>query len=99
MSLVHGPTRVRTAYYFNTQSPFVTVDCDIEMDLESEEQAQAILKAIELDNGPYAKATIDGKTLRLVCEAKSMPSMLHTLEDLLACIRVAEEMTRAGKKV
>jgi hypothetical protein len=27
-----------------------------------------------------------------------MPSMLHTLEDLLACIRVAEEMTSAGKK-
>ena len=76
----------------------MSVDCDIEMDLESEEQAQAILKAIELDNGPYAKATIDGKTLRLVCEAKSMPSMLHTLEDLLACIRVAEEMTSAGKK-
>jgi hypothetical protein len=68
------------------------------MDLESESQAQAILKAIELDNGPYAKASIDGKTIRLACEAKSMPSMLHTLEDLLACIRVAEEMTAAGKK-
>ena len=76
----------------------MSVDCDIEMDLENEEQAQAILKAIELDNGPYAKATVDGKTLRLECEAKSMPSMLHTLEDLLACIRVAEEMTSAGKK-
>jgi tRNA threonylcarbamoyladenosine modification (KEOPS) complex Pcc1 subunit len=89
---------VRTTYYPNTQSPFVSVECDIEMDLESEAQAQAILKAIELDNGPYAKASIDGRTIRLVCEAKSMPSMLHTLEDLLACIRVAEEMTRAGKK-
>ena len=82
----------------NLQSPIVSVECDIEMDLESESQAQAILKAIELDNGSYAKASIDGKTIRLVCEAKSMPSMLHTLEDLLACIRVAEEMTGAGKK-
>ena len=82
----------------NSQSPIVSVECDIEMDLESESQAQAILKAIELDNGPYAKASIEGKTIRLVCESKSMPSMLHTLEDLLACIRVAEEMTAAGKK-
>jgi tRNA threonylcarbamoyladenosine modification (KEOPS) complex Pcc1 subunit len=82
----------------NEQSPPVSVECVMEMDLESEAQAQAILKAIELDNGPYAKATISGKTLHLVCEAKSMPSMLHTLEDLLACIRVAEEMTNAGKK-
>jgi tRNA threonylcarbamoyladenosine modification (KEOPS) complex Pcc1 subunit len=82
----------------DSQSPVVSVECDIEMDLESEAQAQAILKAIELDNGPYAKASVNGKTIRLECEAKSMPSMLHTLEDLLACIRVAEEMTAAGKK-
>jgi hypothetical protein len=82
----------------NAQSPLVSVECDIEMDLESEAQAQAILKAIELDNGPYAKASVNGKTIRLVCESRSLPSMLHTLEDLLACIRVAEEMTTAGKK-
>lgn len=76
----------------------MSVECVIEMDLESEAQAQAILKAIELDNGPYAKASVGGKAIRLECEAKSMPSMLHTLEDLLACIRVAEEMTSASKK-
>jgi hypothetical protein len=76
----------------------VSVECDIEMDLESEAQAQAIMKAIELDNGPYARASVKGRTIRMVCEARSMPSMLHTLEDLLACIRVAEEMTSAGKK-
>lgn len=76
----------------------MSVECEIEMDLESEEQARAIMKAIELDNGPYAKASVDGRTIRLECEARSMPSMLHTLEDLLACIRVAEEMTSAGKK-
>jgi tRNA threonylcarbamoyladenosine modification (KEOPS) complex Pcc1 subunit len=89
---------VRTAYYLNRQSPSVSVECQIEMDLESEDQARAIMKAIELDNGPYAKASVDGRTIRLECEARSMPSMLHTLEDLLACIRVAEEMTSAGKK-
>ncbi len=82
----------------NQQSPIVSVECVIEMDLESEAQARAILKAIELDNGPYAKASVDGKTIHIDCESKSMPSMLHTLEDLLACIRVAEEMTSAGKK-
>lgn len=92
------PAKVRTAYYLRRKSPSVSVECEIEMDLENEAQAQAILKAIELDNGPYAKATIDGRTIRLACEARSMPSMLHTLEDLLACIRVAEEMTCAGKK-
>ena len=76
----------------------MSVECEIVMDLENEAQALAVMKAIELDNGQYAKASVEGKSIRVVCETRSMPSMLHTLEDLLACIRVAEEMTTAGKK-
>ena len=76
----------------------MSVECEIVMDLESEAQALAVMKAIELDNGQYAKSSVEGRSIRVVCETRSMPSMLHTLEDLLACVRVAEEMTTAGKK-
>ncbi|OPY30857.1 MAG: hypothetical protein A4E32_02183 [Methanomassiliicoccales archaeon PtaU1.Bin124] len=71
----------------------MSVNCRIEIDLQSEEQAEAILRSIELDNGKYADAKVEGKTLILTAEAKSMPSMLHTLEDLLACVKVAGDMT------
>lgn len=71
----------------------MSVKCRIEIDLKSAEQAESIRRAIELDNGPYASAEVQGSVLVLTADAKSMPSMLHTLEDLLACVKVASEMT------
>lgn len=71
----------------------MSVTCRIEIDLKSAEQAESIRRAIELDNGPYASAVVEGPILILTADAKSMPSMLHTLEDLLACVKVASEMT------
>jgi tRNA threonylcarbamoyladenosine modification (KEOPS) complex Pcc1 subunit len=71
----------------------MSVKCRIEIELPSEDQAESIRRSIELDNGQYATAEVDGSTLILTADAKSMPSMLHTLEDLLACIKVAGDMT------
>ncbi|MCE5296972.1 MAG: hypothetical protein LLG16_07710 [Euryarchaeota archaeon] len=72
----------------------MTVKCKIEFELKDEEAAKAVLRSIELDNGPYASAEVNGGTLTLSAEAKSMPSMLHTLDDLLACVKVAEGMVK-----
>jgi tRNA threonylcarbamoyladenosine modification (KEOPS) complex Pcc1 subunit len=68
----------------------MSVTCKIEIDFRSNEDASSVLKAIELDNGQYASANVVGNVLELSANAKSMPSMLHTLEDLLACIKVAD---------
>ncbi|QLH75399.1 MAG: hypothetical protein HPY73_08105 [Methanomassiliicoccales archaeon] len=72
----------------------MTVTCTIEIDLRDEAEARAVLRSIELDNGPYARAEVDGQILRLEAEARSMMSMLHTLEDLLTCLKVAEGMIK-----
>ncbi|MFA5312279.1 MAG: KEOPS complex subunit Pcc1 [Methanomassiliicoccales archaeon] len=72
----------------------MTVKCKIEFELKDEEAAKAVLRSIEMDNGPYASAEVTGGTLVLTAEAKSMPSMLHTLDDLLACVKVAEGMVK-----
>jgi tRNA threonylcarbamoyladenosine modification (KEOPS) complex Pcc1 subunit len=72
----------------------MTVRCKIELELKDEEAAKAVLRSIELDNGPYASAEVNGGTLVITAEAKSMPSMLHTLDDLLACVKVAEGMVK-----
>lgn len=68
----------------------MSVRCTIEIDFRSNEDAVSVLKAIELDNGQYARANVAGSVLQIQANAKSMPSMLHTLEDLLACIKVAD---------
>jgi hypothetical protein len=68
----------------------MTVTCHIEIETNDEEQAEAMVRSIELDNGPYAVTKAEGKNIIVDAEAKSMRSMLHTLDDLLACLRVAE---------
>ena len=68
------------------------VDCRIELDYESEEQARRVADSISQDNGEYARAEVRGKRLIIESSAPSAPSMLNTLEDLMACLRVADQV-------
>ena len=70
------------------------VQCVIELDYESKEEAERVARSISLDNGLYAQAEVRGSQLVLTASATSAPSMLHTLEDLLSCVRVADEMVK-----
>jgi hypothetical protein len=71
----------------------MSVRCHIEIETKGAAQAEAMVRSIELDNGPYAVTRVEGSSIIVDAEAKSMSSMLHTLDDLLACLRVAEGAT------
>jgi hypothetical protein len=75
----------------------VSVDCLIELDYEDERTAEAILAAISPDNAPYAEAERVGTKVIVRSRSKTCPQMLHTTEDLLACIKVAEEAVQATR--
>lgn len=70
------------------------VHCVIELEYENRADAENVARSISLDNGHYARAEVSGKRLVLTASAASAPSMLHTLEDLLSCVRVADEIVR-----
>jgi hypothetical protein len=72
----------------------VKVDCRIELEYESEAQARNVASSISLDNGEYADSEIQGKRLIITSSAASAPSMLHTLEDLMACLKVADQVVK-----
>ena len=65
------------------------------LNYESEEMAKNILGSIEVDNYNFVKCERNGK--RIVCEANSrnVGSLLHTLDDLLACVITAEDIYRS----
>ena len=71
------------------------MECTIEIEYESEAEASSVARAIELDNAGYVKTEVHGNTLLLKTSAESTGSMLHTLEDLLACVKVADQVVRA----
>jgi len=75
----------------------MSVDCTLELEYDREAEAIAIMSAISPDNAPYAEAVRDGRKVTVRSRSQTCPQMLHTMEDLLACLRVAEEAVRASR--
>jgi hypothetical protein len=59
--------------------------------------AETIKKAIELENENYATASVEGHRLLIKATAASIPSLLHTIEDLLVCIKAAEDAMKISE--
>lgn len=72
------------------------VRCSIHIQFESETVAERVHRSVELDNEGYVEAKLDGATMSAVIEASSLKSLLHTLDDFLACVAVADRIA-AGK--
>jgi hypothetical protein len=68
------------------------VTCKLEFEYESEKDAEAIAKSVEVDNYKFVKTTLDGKRIISIAESESIPSLIHTLDDYLACVSVAEKV-------
>ena len=53
--------------------------------------AEAVMKALDPDNKGYVSSELHGSTIVFRMEAGSAGTMRNTADDLLACIKVAEE--------
>ena len=58
---------------------------------DSKETAQSIAEALGPDNGDYVDMTVSGNTITFTMEAASATSLRNTADDLLACLKIAEE--------
>ena len=47
-----------------------------------------------MDDAPYIATSVSGRRLVAEAESDSLLSLLHTLEDYLACLAVAEGVLR-----
>lgn len=70
------------------------LSCKLEFTYESEEEAKAVLKAVEVDNEEFVKTSLEGKKLLSKAESDSIPSLIHTLDDYLACVSIAERVVK-----
>ena len=68
------------------------IKCNICLEFDSEEKVKNILKSIEVDNFDFVKSKVKGKTLESEIQGNSVSSLIHTLDDFLACISVAEKI-------
>jgi len=66
------------------------VKCSLMLEYASSDDALKIKKALEPDNEDFISTRVDGNVLEATSEADSISSLLHTLDDFLACLSVAE---------
>ena len=66
--------------------------CDVIIEYDTEEKAHVVLQAIEVDNMDFVTCTLQKTQLHAHIESKSVSSLLHTLDDYLACVTVADRV-------
>ena len=68
--------------------------CTITLEFENAEKAKKVLRSIQADDQGFVISKVKGKTLEAVVESKSVASLLHTLDDYLACVSIAAEIVK-----
>ncbi len=65
---------------------------EITLEYDTESMSKNVFQSINVDNYQYIKCNHSGKVIR--CEAKSdkIGSLLHTIDDFLACVIIAENV-------
>jgi len=70
------------------------ISCKVKIDYEDEKETNSILNSIEVDNLNYVQSKKKGKTLITNIESNSISSLIHTLDDYLACVSIAEKIIK-----
>ena len=73
------------------------VACVLEIDFADEGTARAVHDALAPDNASFARSHLEGSRLVAEMAAPSPMSLLHTVEDFLACLAVAQRTVDAAK--
>ena len=68
------------------------VKAKLKIDFEDQAKAEQILESIKVDDFDFVKSKVEKNTLIAEIESKSVSSMVHTLDDYLACISVASKV-------
>lgn len=66
--------------------------CTITLDFENEKKAKKILRSVQADDQGFVQSTAKGKILQAIIESTSVSSLIHTLDDYLACVSIANDI-------
>ena len=67
------------------------LELELRLDYDDESTAKAVYGALEPDNKGYVESRLDGKTIFFKMVSEDAGSMRNTADDLLACVKIAEE--------
>jgi len=65
------------------------INCEIIIDFDDVKKVKKVLKSVKVDDFDFVKSKADGKKLKAKIKTSSISSLIHTLDDYLACVSVA----------
>lgn len=68
-----------------------TLTLELTFDYEDAKTAETILSAVRPENGGYVEARVEGCKVIYRMQADSAGTLRNTADDLLACIKTAED--------
>jgi hypothetical protein len=66
--------------------------CDIILEFDDVEKVKTVMRSVKVDDFNFVKSSVKGKKLEAHIDSKSVSSLLHTLDDYLACISIADKI-------
>jgi tRNA threonylcarbamoyladenosine modification (KEOPS) complex Pcc1 subunit len=73
------------------------VRCKLSIEFDYLNKAKAVLSSINVDDFDFVKSKITNNRLEAEIKAKSISSLIHTLDDYLACLSVAMKIVGKNK--
>ena len=67
------------------------LDLELRTEYEDAKVAESIYRALEPDNDGYVESVLDGRSIIFKIRSEDAGSMRATADDLLACLKIAEE--------
>ncbi len=74
----------------------MNVSCEIHIRYDDEKMAKAVFDSLKMDNDKFVRGEIRGKELFFSMNSSNPMSLYHTANDLLACLKAAENSIRAS---
>ncbi len=68
------------------------ISCNLNIEYDDSEKAKKILRSITVDDFDFVTSEVHNKSLDATIKSKSVSSLLHTLDDYLSCLSVAEKI-------
>jgi len=71
---------------------------ELKFEYPDQRTADTVMKALAPDNMGYVESSVEGNVLRFRMEADNAGTLRNTADDLLACIKIAEETIGLGNR-
>jgi len=68
------------------------IKCNICIEYDDSKKAEKILRSIKVDDFDFVNSTVNNNRLETDIKSNSVSSLIHTLDDYLACLSVAEKI-------